>query len=205
MTDPRCIYIVLLLNILVSYAHPYCFHNNHRSDEKKCSEINVPCLNCTFAKTCEYGNKTNRSCTVLDHIQCSGKRTFTVEFDCSYCYLLPKSKYTCGPRSNCSSTASPQERVIVNCTVHSNVHCFGKRTFRKSFACNWTSGTRWSTAFLLSITLGGFGADRFYLGQWEEGLGKFFSFGGLGVWTLVDIVLVGIGYITPADGSLYIF
>lgn len=56
-----------------------------------------------------------------------------------------------------------------------------------------------------SITLGGFGADRFYLGHWEEGLGKFFSFGGLGVWTLVDIVLVGIGYITPADGSLYIF
>lgn len=56
-----------------------------------------------------------------------------------------------------------------------------------------------------SITLGGFGVDRFYLGHWQEGLGKFFSFGGLGVWTLVDIVLVAVGYITPADGSLYIF
>lgn len=47
--------------------------------------------------------------------------------------------------------------------------------------------------------------DRFYLGHWEEGLGKLFSFGGLGVWTLVDIVLIAVGYITPADGSLYIF
>ena len=45
---------------------------------------------------------------------------------------------------------------------------------------------------------------RFYLGHWQEGIGKLFSFGGLGVWTLVDVVLVAIGYIGPADGSLYI-
>lgn len=56
-----------------------------------------------------------------------------------------------------------------------------------------------------SVTLGGFGADRFYLGLWEEGIGKLFSFGGLGVWTLVDVILVATGYIGPADGSLYIF
>lgn len=60
------------------------------------------------------------------------------------------------------------------------------------------------SAFLCSITLGGFGADRFYLGQWREGLGKLFSFGGLGVWTLIDVLLIGVGYVGPADGSLYI-
>ena len=57
---------------------------------------------------------------------------------------------------------------------------------------------------LRSITLGGFGADRFYLGQWREGLGKLFSFGGLGIWTLIDVLLIGVGYVGPADGSLYI-
>ena len=56
-----------------------------------------------------------------------------------------------------------------------------------------------------SLTLGGFGVDRFYLGHWREGLGKLFSFGGLGVWTLVDLILIIIGYVGPADGSLYIF
>lgn len=70
--------------------------------------------------------------------------------------------------------------------------------------CNWTSGKRWSVALVLSITLGGFGADRFYIGMWREGIGKLFSFGGLGVWTLVDVVLVATRYLTPADGSLYI-
>ena len=37
-------------------------------------------------------------------------------------------------------------------------------------------GKSWSTALILSITLGGFGADRFYLGYWREGLGKLFSY-----------------------------
>lgn len=57
---------------------------------------------------------------------------------------------------------------------------------------------------LLSITVGGFGGDRFYLGHWQEGVGKLFSFGGLGVWTIVDIILIAIGYLRPRDGSLYV-
>lgn len=46
---------------------------------------------------------------------------------------------------------------------------------------------------------------RFYLGHWQEGIGKLFSFGGLGVWTLVDVVMIATGYLGPADGSLYIY
>ena len=39
---------------------------------------------------------------------------------------------------------------------------------------------------------------------WKSGIGKLFSFGGLGIWTLVDIFLIAIGYLQPADGSMYI-
>ncbi|OXU24003.1 hypothetical protein TSAR_006269 [Trichomalopsis sarcophagae] len=91
-----------------------------------------------------------------------------------------------------------------NCTVKSNVLCLGRRKFLKNLPCNWTGGYRWSTALILSITLGGFGADRFYLGHWQEGIGKLFSFGGLGVWTLIDVMLISMRYLGPADGSLYI-
>lgn len=52
-----------------------------------------------------------------------------------------------------------------------------------------------------SITLGGFGMDRFYLGNWQEAFGKLFSFGGLGFWTLIDVILIWVGYLKPADGN----
>ena len=45
---------------------------------------------------------------------------------------------------------------------------------------------------------------RFYLGDWQVGIGKLFTFGGLGVWTLVDVVLVAVRYIGPVDGSMYV-
>jgi len=56
-----------------------------------------------------------------------------------------------------------------------------------------------------SVTLGGFGVDRFYLEQWGSAVGKLVSFGGLGVWTILDVILVATGFLGPADGSLYIY
>ncbi|XP_057302020.1 TM2 domain-containing protein almondex-like [Hydractinia symbiolongicarpus] len=181
----------------------YCL--NKYTHSQNCKDLTVACLNCTYNNSCIYGNTTEGNCTVQEGVACKGERHFTVTIPCVYCYQLQTESYTCGPRAFCQATASDQKRVVTNCTVHARQHCLGRRRFLKSFKCNWTSGYRWSTTLLLSITLGGFGVDRFYLGHWQEGLGKFFSFGGLGVWTLVDIVLVAVGYITPADGSLYIF
>ena len=55
-----------------------------------------------------------------------------------------------------------------------------------------------------SVTLGGFGADRFYLEQYGSAVGKLLSFGGLGVWSIIDVILVATGYLTPANGSAFI-
>uniref|UniRef100_V9L653 TM2 domain-containing protein 3 n=1 Tax=Callorhinchus milii TaxID=7868 RepID=V9L653_CALMI len=106
------------------------------------------------------------------------------------------------PNRGLSAESSLLPTTILN-TTPSTLPA-GYREFQKKMYCNLTGGYKWSTALALSITLGGFGADRFYLGQWKEGLGKLFSFGGLGIWTLIDVLLIGIGYVGPADGSLYI-
>jgi len=121
---------------------------------------------------------------------------------CRYCYQTSRDEHSCSDMSHCNSAANPVQRYRSNCTTKSHVLCLGRRSFLKNIRCNWTAGYRWSTTLFLSVTLGGFGADRFYLGHWQEGIGKLFSFGGAGVWTLIDVILVAIGYLKPADGSI---
>ena len=56
-------------------------------------------------------------------------------------------------------------------------------------------------AALVFAVLGGFfGIHRFYVGKPVTGLLMPLTLGGLGLWWLVDVVLVGIGDFTDGDG-----
>ncbi len=46
-----------------------------------------------------------------------------------------------------------------------------------------------NTLVLLSALLGAFGVDRFYRGQVGLGIVKLLTFGGCGIWALIDTVL----------------
>jgi TM2 domain-containing membrane protein YozV len=58
-----------------------------------------------------------------------------------------------------------------------------------------------SSALLLSYFVGTFGVDRFYLGQTGLGIAKLLTCGGLGVWHIVDLVLIGMGKMRDAEGN----
>ncbi|XP_013396896.1 TM2 domain-containing protein 3 [Lingula anatina] len=171
----------------------------------KCSELGACCIECEFDTSCTYGDDVTVTCKALADIVCDGERNFTREFNCRYCYQTEEWQHTCTTQSNCQAVTTPRPTYRANCSVKDHILCLGRRKFYKNRSCNWTKGYRWSTALILSVTVGGFGADRFYLGLWREGIGKLFSFGGLGVWTIVDVILIAIGYVGPYDGSLYIY
>lgn len=46
------------------------------------------------------------------------------------------------------------------------------------------------TTWLLSLLLGILGVDRFYLGKVGTGILKLVTFGGLGIWALIDLILI---------------
>lgn len=58
-------------------------------------------------------------------------------------------------------------------------------------------------ALILSVLLGGFGVDRFYLGYTGIGVLKLLTGGCLGILWIVDIINIATGKLVPADGSPY--
>ena len=58
-----------------------------------------------------------------------------------------------------------------------------------------------SAAFLLSFFLGFLGVDRFYLGFIGLGILKLITCGGLGIWSMIDTIIIGIGSAKDSEGN----
>ena len=58
----------------------------------------------------------------------------------------------------------------------------------------------WTVALILSILLGGLGADRFYLGYIGLGVLKLVTLGGCGIWALIDMIMIIMNKIPDAQG-----
>ena len=57
----------------------------------------------------------------------------------------------------------------------------------------------WLTAVLLSLFVGVLGIDRFYLGYTGLGIVKLITCGGLGIWALIDLILIVMGRLPDAN------
>lgn len=66
---------------------------------------------------------------------------------------------------------------------------------------NRTFNYKWLATLLFAWILGIFGVHRFYLGKVGTGVLMLLTAGGLGIWYLVDLILVITGNMTDQDGN----
>lgn len=57
------------------------------------------------------------------------------------------------------------------------------------------------TAAMLSLFLGWLGVDRFYIGKIGTGILKLITLGGIGIWYLIDLILILTGSMKSKDGQ----
>jgi len=129
-----------------------------------------------------------------DYPQCSNLQL--AQFDCISPQTIDDTDSIVG--------CMPDGTVQVTCIVVDGVICNGSRTFTQQQPCFYTNGYSFIAALTLSLFLGIFGIDRFYLGYPTIGLFKLFTCGGFIIGNWIDILLIATQTLKPADGSNYV-
>ena len=56
-------------------------------------------------------------------------------------------------------------------------------------------------ALLLCLFIGALGVHRFYVGKVGTGVAMIFTLGGLGIWVLIDLIMIIVGGFTDSNGK----
>jgi len=91
----------------------------------------------------------------------------------------------------CGAATDPLAEICLKC---------GAR-LAKAEAVNISPKSR-LTVTLLAFFLGEFGVHRFYLGKIGTGIAMLFTFGGLGIWALIDFIMAVAGTMKDKEGKL---
>ncbi|CAI9723701.1 Hypothetical predicted protein [Octopus vulgaris] len=151
---------------------------------------------------------------------CGAYKPYSPLILCSY---LPMEFLNCSPPQDLEENETAREmlgygctkwggrryedvqKTHVWCTALEGIECFGNRKFLKGgFPCIKYNGHYFLTTLIYSVLLGFLGMDRFCLGHTGTAVGKLLTLGGIGIWWIVDIILLITGSLKPEDGSSWV-
>jgi TM2 domain-containing membrane protein YozV len=64
-----------------------------------------------------------------------------------------------------------------------------------------TGQKSWLVALLLCFFLGAIGVHRFYVGKVGTGILMILTLGGLGLWVLIDLIMILVGKFSDKEGQ----
>ncbi|MEK4484301.1 TM2 domain-containing protein [Psychrobacillus sp. FSL H8-0484] len=67
---------------------------------------------------------------------------------------------------------------------------------------NTNSEKNFVAALLLCFFLGSLGVHRFYTGKIGTGILMLLTLGGLGIWSLIDFIIIAVGKFKDSNGKL---
>ncbi|WP_245843576.1 TM2 domain-containing protein [Niastella vici] len=77
---------------------------------------------------------------------------------------------------------------------------FGKKIAEKATSAPM-GGKSQVIALILVLLVGGLGIHRFYLGYTWQGIVQLLTFGGCGIWAIIDLIRIITGDLKPKDGE----
>lgn len=99
--------------------------------------------------------------------------------------------------TQCGTTLPPEAKFCTQCGASSNPTLTNK--------VETPSAKSAVTALLLCIFLGSLGIHRFYVGKIKTGILMLLTGGGLGIWTLIDLIRIACCDFTDSEGKYLIF
>ena len=166
---------------------------------KLCKDADPSEMMCEVpSNNCNLDEMITTTCSAFPSTNCQGSRTFEEKLPCRYCFELPESQIICEQVKDCKNQIKAFQTPC-----YPTAKCIGNSTFFRKARCHSGSKSQ-KTAILLSLFLGGVGADRFYLGYYVEAAFKLLTVGGLGIAYAVDLILIMTGFLGPKNGRGYI-
>jgi TM2 domain-containing membrane protein YozV len=63
------------------------------------------------------------------------------------------------------------------------------------------SNKNWLLTFILCLFWGALGLHSFYVGRIGRGIAQILTFGGLGIWVIIDLIIIVCGTFKDSDGN----